>query len=131
MRYTFSAVGHPNITSRHRNTFEFTKDENLKTEGDCIIGVKADYSIKKIRQLIKLFDSAEMEIAIGSTKEKVMMKINKDFNDEREIVIRKTEFNSARTLGINADKAASNFGKDFIERLKDDKSRISVTLKGM
>ena len=60
-----------------------------------------------------------------------MMKINKDFNDEREIVIRKTEFNSARTLGINADKAASNFGKDFIERLKDDKSRISVTLKGM
>ena len=45
MIYKFNAYGHPNILGTHKTTFEFTKDNELTLNGDCIVGVKADFEL--------------------------------------------------------------------------------------
>ena len=53
MKYSFTCCGHENITCRHKTTLEFTKDSDLSIKGDCIIGVKADFSIKEVKRFIE------------------------------------------------------------------------------
>ena len=54
MEYSFNCYGHENITARHKTTLEFTKDRDLSLKGDCIIGVKADFSLPQLKNLIKV-----------------------------------------------------------------------------
>ncbi len=37
--------GHKNVTSKHKSTFEITKDPEIGKTADCIIGVKMDKSL--------------------------------------------------------------------------------------
>ena len=53
MRYSFTCYGHENIASKHKTTLEFTKDKELGLEGDCIVGVKADFSLLQLKKFIK------------------------------------------------------------------------------
>ena len=41
MEYTFIVMGHPNISSKHKTTLEFTKDHDIGKTADCIIGVRS------------------------------------------------------------------------------------------
>lgn len=127
-RYSFKAFGHPNITSKHRNTFEITKEEEIGKEGDCLIGVKADYSLEKIRRIIKKSKKITIELKISNLKETMKATINKGFNDDTELVVRKTNFISERTFAINADKAAKDFSREFVERLKNYDAELTVNL---
>ena len=61
----FKAYGHPNITAKHKTTLEFTKDENLSLRGDCIVGVKADFSLSEIKKFIKSLLSKKIKIVIS------------------------------------------------------------------
>lgn len=122
MTYQFKAWGHKNITARHRNTFEFTKDENVTLEGDCIAGVKADFSLEMTKEFIKSLKTNKIRIIIeaGGQIEEINAEINKGFNSGQEIVIRKTGFISERTLAVNADKAAKDFSRELSSMLKRD-----------
>ena len=53
MIYRFNAYGHPNILGIHKTTLEFTKDEELSLDGDCIVGVKADFELSRLKRFIK------------------------------------------------------------------------------
>ena len=44
MKITVPFLGHKNILSLHEKTIEITKDSELTTNGDCIVGVGADIS---------------------------------------------------------------------------------------
>jgi uncharacterized protein len=101
MEFTF--YGHPNITAKHRTTMEITKDDNVTKEGDCIIGVKADFSPEELRGLT---GRQMLIISSGQHEEHIRFLANPAFMDEREIVIRLGSFMSPRTLGTDADKAA-------------------------
>ncbi len=128
LTYSFTARGHPNITAKHRNTLEITKDRELGKEGDCIIGVRADYSLEKIKKIIKNSEKIIIELEINGLKEKITAEANKEFDDEKEIVIRKTDFKSKRTFGIKADKAAKDFSRKFAEELKNPDAVINASM---
>ena len=130
MKYTFTAHGHPNILATHRSTVEITKDSGLTEKGDCIVAVKADFSLQKIKEVI---DSSNGNIKViieaAGIKEEVVAVVNKAFSSDREIVLRKGNFASERTLGIRADKAATDLGRKFVEKLKSGSVAVSVTIE--
>ena len=134
MKYEFCAYGHPNILAKHKTTLEFTKDSELTLNGDCIVGVKSDFDLEKLKDFIKKSKNKIITITIEITKnrkikETIFAEINNNFNDSHELVIRKTDFVSNRTFAVNADKAAFELDRNLISFLKEKTSKISVIIK--
>lgn len=127
----FNATGHENIRATHKNTFEFTKSPQLSLEGDCIIGVNSDFDSLKIKEIILQFDKIAITITAGLFSQKVEAIVNKRFDDLREIVVRLGEFDSVRTLGLRADKAAIHLNREFVEKLKNPNQKIVVRIEGI
>lgn len=126
---SFSSFGHKNITAKHKNTLEFTKEPNITLNGDCIIGVNSDFDLEKIKTYIKGKKTIKLTISLGNIKEQITFQTNPDFNDDNEIVIRKSNFSSKRTLGIYADKSCSDLSKELKDRLKDPSTKINITIE--
>lgn len=131
MEYSFFSFGHSNITAKHKNTIEFTKDKDLTLKGDCIIGVNSDFDLKKIKELIKNSKKIRILIKVDDLTEEITCKTNPDFDDNEEIVIRKSDFVSKRTLGIKADKACSDLNKEFIKKLAEKDKKIEIKLNNI
>ena len=131
MKFIFYCYGHENILGTHRTTLEFTKDPDVTKKGDCIIGVRADFDYIKLREFVKK-NSGKMiraEIIVEDLKDEFSFFLNSCFSDKNEIVIRKTGFNSERTLGIGADKAAMDINRALVEMMEDGNSKMEVVLK--
>lgn len=130
MMYKFKAYGHNNITAKHKTTLEFTKDSYLTLKGDCIIGVKADFSLKEIKDFIKNLKSKKIKIIIkvNGLTEEINCEINPNFNSVREMVIRKSDFLDVRTFAVRASKASCNLGREFVEKIKNPNQTILVTI---
>ena len=124
----FCIYGHENVLATHHSTLEFTKDNHLTKKGDCIIGVKADFSYEELMELTKK-ENITIVISIDELREEVHAKVNRNFNHKHEIVIRKNDFISTRTLGIKADKAAIDLNKKLIEKLKNPHTNAMVEIK--
>lgn len=135
MRYTFHAYGHPNILATHKTTLEFTKDKELGLKGDCIVGVKADFQLGKLKQFIKNSPNKKITIKIKTIskdkkiEETIFAEINPEFNDNKEFVIRNTDFVSERTFAIKANKAAFELKRELIRFLKRKENRISLNVE--
>ena len=127
--------GHKNVMSLHEKTTEITKDENLTTNGDCIIGVDAAISCidlpEKMKKNIqnpksKISFSIEAEgkkfIIYGNGSEKLTLKHVKD------MVLRKSAFTCSRTVAINCDKASSDIPRDFVKILQNPETRGKITI---
>ena len=138
MIYKFKAYGHPNILGTHKTTLEFTKDVELTLKGDCIVGVKADFDLKKIKRFIKKSTNKKITITIKpitkdkkyqKTKETASAELNPNFDSDKEFVVRKTDFVSERTFAISSNKAAFELNRDLIRFLKEKKNKISVVVE--
>jgi hypothetical protein len=127
--------GHKNVMSLHEKTIEITKDRNLTTNGDCIIGVDAAISCidlpEKMKKNIqnpksKISFSIEAEgkkfIIHGNGSEKLTLKHVKD------IVLRKSAFTCSRTVAINCDNASSDIPRDFVKILQNPETRGKITI---
>jgi len=127
--------GHKNVMSLHEKTIEITKDRNLTTNGDCVIGVDAAISCidlpEKMKKNIqnpksKISFSIEAEgkkfIIHGNGSEKLTLKHVKD------IVLRKSAFTCSRTVAINCDKASSDIPRDFVKILQNPETRGKITI---
>ena len=138
MKYSFTCYGHENITARHKTTLEFTKDRDLSLKGDCIIGVKADFSLPQLKNFIKSIDNNKITIIIETMNninknnnkiiEKINAEINPGFNSDKDIVIRKSDFRDERTLAVKADKAACELSRELIKNIIGNKQKISILL---
>jgi len=133
MQYKFHAYGHQNILGTHKATLEFTKDEEVSLKGDCIVGVNADFELKDLKEFIKGRESKKVSITIETSdrkiKESIAAEMNPEFNSSHELVIRKTDFISERTLAIRANKAAFELNKELIGFLKEKRSKINVIIE--
>ena len=53
--------GHPLISAVHKSTLMFTKEEQITSNGDCVIGVRANKACSelnsKVKQSIRINDS--------------------------------------------------------------------------
>lgn len=133
MKYSFTCIGNKNITSKHKNTLEFTKDSKVSLKGDCIVGVKADFSLKKLKKYIKSVKNNKKIIIVIETMnnnigERINAQINPSFNSDKEMVIRKSDFISDRTFAIKADKAAVDLNRELIDTLTNNKKKFRVIL---
>lgn len=125
----FHIFGHPNIQGTHRNTLEFTKDKEVSRKGDCIIGVNSDFDFKQIEEKIKISEKMILTVRSGSIKEEITAEINKDFCDTHELVLRKSEFSSKRTLGLRSDKAAIDLSRSLIESMKNPETMAEIEIR--
>lgn len=148
MKYSFTCYGHENIRAEHKSTLEFTRDRDLSLKGDCIVGIKADFSLLQLKNFIKKTNKNNNKVTIiietmGNINNKkninknnnkiietVNAEINPGFNSDRDIVIRKSDFRDERTFAVKADKAAFELSRDLIELLKFD-NKIIVTVKDL
>ena len=131
----FSARGHENVQSTHRTTFEVTKEEILSNRGDCILAVEAtkaaaDLSVEFKETAKKEGARITVTVEADGLKETVQARGNPklQFTHQTDLVVRKSSYVCGRTLAINADKAAIDFSREFVKKLKDPKQTIKVTL---
>ena len=68
------------------------------------------------------------KIKIKFENEIINAEINKEFNDDKEMVIRKSDFKDKRTFAIRADKAACDIDREIIERLKNPEEEVEIIL---
>ena len=126
MKYIFSCHGHRNIRAMHCKTIEFTKDTDLTVRGDCIIGVRADFNCGELK---KLSGDVLVTVDVGELKDTFRAVINPHFDDDHEIVFRKSLYKSERTLGVRLNKGSNKLDRDIVELLQDPETVMTVTLE--
>ena len=126
MRCVFHCWGHENIRAKHSKTIEFTKDAHLTPRGDCIIGVRADFdlhSVKRLRGRIRI------TVEVNGLQDIFWASVNPDFDDDHEMVFRKSRFRSKRTLGVNLNKGAIGLDRGIVRLMRNPKTKMTVTLE--
>ena len=136
MEFKIQFSGHENIRSLHQKTIEITKESYLTTSGDCIIGVNATCGCADLPDYIKekLRDSGTL---VGFS-----IKVNEHefeleghghpeltFENSNDIVLRKSDFISDRTLAINCDKASDIIPRHLVKLLQDPNVKGTFTIK--
>ena len=137
MRVTESlmAYGHRNLKCTHETTLEITKALNLTPKGDCIVAVNANKSLcdlgKSLRAIVtRPSSTVTMTLEVSGFTDTV-----EGFGDPRlslaspeDIVCRKSNFVSERTLMIKANKAAADLDRRIVQALKDPEKVAHITI---
>jgi hypothetical protein len=132
---TFSAHGHENVVSTHKTTFEVTKEVTLTKQGDCIVAVESTKAASDLP--IEFKEAARKEgaritvtVEANELKETIRAEGSSklQFTHQTDLVVRKSDYVCGRTLAIRADKAASDFSRELVEKLKDPNQEVKVTL---
>jgi len=129
------AFGHENIQAIHLSTLMITKDKHLSKTGDCIIAVGADKApidlSEKFKDKLKI-ENAKLTIIIEADELNQTIHAQGSpklvLTDPKDMVIRKSEFISNRTLAIKADKSSNDLPREFVQKLRDPKQKIIITL---
>jgi uncharacterized protein len=131
----FSARGHENIEATHKTTFEVTKETALTKRGDCIIAVESTKAAANLPFEFKEAarkEGAQITVTIEADELKETVKAKGSpqlqFTHPTDLVVRKSGYVCGRTLAIRADKAASDFSRKLVEKLKDPNQEVKVTL---
>ncbi len=131
----FSAHGHKNIQLTHKTTFEVTKEAALSKQGDCIIAVEATRAAVDLPLEFKEASRKEgaritITIEADELKETVKAKGSPQlqFTHLTDLVVRKSDYVCGRTLAIGANKAASDFSRKLVEKMRDPNQEVTVTL---
>ena len=124
----FKAFGHRNILGTHETTIEFTKDKCLTKKGNCILGISADFKLDKIKKFIIGKKKVKITLISNNFKDSLTGTINQKFNDSNEIVIRKSNFKSKRTLIINASKGSIDIDRNLVSNLIDENKEVFVKI---
>lgn len=135
LKYFFCAQGHENITATHKSTLEITKDSSLTKRGTCIVAVSATKSLPELPQSLK------KQMKNNRAKIKLILKVDdlieciEGYGHESlilthptDMVCRKSNYVCPRTLMINANKAAKDLNRAFVEKIKNRNAKIFVTI---
>jgi len=130
-----AAYGHENIQATHKTTLEITKDKHLTKNGDCIIAVAADKSLADLSPKFKeKLRRKNAILTIRIEAEGVIEEIKASGSSHlilthpTEIVVRKSDYISNRTLAIRADKTSYDLSKRLVDKLKNPNQKVKITL---
>jgi hypothetical protein len=131
----FKAYGHENVIGEHKTTVEITTEDYLTKQGTCIVGVQATQKLSElsseIRELVTL-ETTKIVLVMEVTgiREQVTGTGGKDltYSDSTSMVARTSSFQCGRTLMINADKAASDLSREFVNLLTADTTEMDCEL---
>jgi len=129
------AFGHPNIRASHPTTIMITKERQVTERGDCVVAVDANKSVADL--------SIEFKKALRKPNSKLTIQLEVDglvgqinaygspeltLNHPNDLVIRTSEFLSDRTLAVKADKSSGDLSRAVVEKLKNPKQQVTLTL---
>ncbi len=118
------AYGHPNITAKHRTTLQVTKDEEITLRADCVIGVRADKSVRDLSQELKshLLEGGSVSIGISVREMEFHLEAMGDprlrLTHARDVVVRKSDFVDDRTLVIRSSAAARDLPREMVRAMR-------------
>jgi hypothetical protein len=129
------AFGHENIQATHPTTLMLTKEKHLSSTGDCVVAVAADKALLDLSQTFKenlRKSNAKLTIIIeaGGISEKINASGSPTLilNHPTDVVIRKSDYVSDRTLAIDADKSSNDLSRELVDKLKNPKQKVHITL---
>jgi hypothetical protein len=135
IKEVISGYGHENIQATHKTTLEFTKDTHLSKKGDCIIAVATDKALADLSAEFKeKLRKTQTKLTILIEANGIIEKVNAHGSQQlilthpTDMVIRKSDYISNRTLAVHADKAAQDLSRDLVEKLKNPKQKVKITL---
>ncbi len=135
---SFTAWGHPNITSKHKTTIMITTDKHLSKDGDCILAVRAEKGLDDLppdlREIIRN-EEAKVSFTMEISGQRLVVRgrghPGLTLTSPSDIVIRKSSFICHRTLMIKADIAALNIPPEFLRLLEGHNSEVHVTIRAI
>ena len=133
IRAAILAHGHQNILALHPSTLMITKEQHLTQTGDCIVAVGADKAVADLSPQLKdalRKPGAELIIIIEADGLKVFVNASGSpkltLTHPTDLVIRKSEYISDRTLAINSDKSSLDLPRELINKLKNPCQEIKI-----
>jgi len=124
--YVFYCYGHENIRATHPKTIEFTKDTDLTVRGDCIVGVRATFDASELK---KLRGKVQITVEVNGLQDVFKAVINPYFDDDHEIVFRKSRYSSRRTLGHQLSKGSNRLDRNIVELMQTPDTVMKVTVE--
>jgi hypothetical protein len=135
MRFTFFAQGHPAVSSTHPTTLELTRETGLGKNGDCIVAVGCSVGLRDLPEPMKNALSSE------ACRARLTLKLDVHrftieghgapgltLSHPTDMVVRKSGFESDRTLMVHANRAAADLPRSFVELLRDHRRKVLVEL---
>jgi len=112
-----------------------TKEPEIGSEADCVIGVGANSSTAELPSALKnlLRQGCDVRIVLSAdgVKETVHAKGHPNLllNHPTDIVVRKSSFVCGRTLAISADKGAADISRKLIKKLKNSAAELLIAIE--
>jgi uncharacterized protein len=119
--------GHPMVLALHPTTIEITTETHLTRKGDCIVGVGARAGCAGLTEETKaalMRDGARVVLRFVVGGESFLVTARGDsrltLTHPHDIVIRKSDFVSDRTLAVGASAAAKDIPRSMAKSLCRD-----------
>lgn len=113
----------------------FTKEKHLSKTGDCVVAVSSTKSVADLSQpfkdrLKKPGSKLTILIEAGGITQHISASGSPRLilTHPTDIVIRKSDYISDRTVAIRAGKSANDLPRKFVEKLKNPQERVNITL---
>jgi hypothetical protein len=130
------ANGHGNIEASHPTTLEITKEKHLSRTGDCIIAVGADKGLNDLSEEFKEnLRKPNARLTLTIEADGITEQINAHgspnliLTHPSDMVVRRSSYVDDRTLAVGADKASADLSRVLVEKLRNPKQKVRITLK--
>ena len=124
------------VKSTHRNTLEVTTEEHLTPDGDCIVGVGGEKGCAQLGDAMKGAlrregSMVKLTLEVGPEKFVVMARGDPglQLTHPTDMVVRRSEFLSDRTLAIGSSAAARDIPRSMVARLRSAKAVGTLTIE--
>lgn len=118
--------GHPMVRSAHPTTIEVTTEDHLTPRGDCIVGVGASSGCAQLDPRVKeglrrKGSRVTIRLVVGSLVFEVKAEGDPrlELSHPSDIVIRRSDFISDRTLAVRADASAKDIPRGMVRLLRE------------
>ena len=125
LMYVFRCYGHQNIRARHSKTIEFTVDREIEVKADCIIGVGAIFDANELK---KFEGRVLITVECDGLVDEFHAIVNPGFDDDREMVLRRSRYCSKRTFGVMLSKGADGLNRDIAKLMREPGREMVVTV---
>ena len=122
--------GHPMVRSSHPTTIELTTEEYLTENGECIIGVGAAKGCAGLSSLVKERlqtggSTVTLKVVVGAVSFQFRARGDPrlTLSDPHDMVVRKSDYISGRTLAVRADASSRDLPRDMVRLLKNPATR--------
>jgi len=114
------------VRSTHPTTIEVTTEDHLTPRGDCILGVGASMGCAQLDPRLKeglrrKGSRVTISVFVGpySFDVKAEGDPRLELSHPNDIVIRKSDYVSDRTVAVHADAAAKNIPREIVRLLRE------------